>query len=134
MGQHIKAADVIPNIEFLNVFHSHCFSHHVTGFDLNNTFLRPDTYVQLFNPLSDLRRLSPRPTFTYRHNDAGCIWSLTTIDVDKVEIGSIKRLSELERLRHSFHWTVTHSIDVAVGPLEFCGNAILQKSINGRTK
>lgn len=106
----------------------------ITGLSLDNTHLQEDAYIQLFNPRSQLRSLSRRTTFTYDHSDAGYVWSVTSIDNSTVQSGTFSAVLWLKRLSRSFNWAVTHSIDVAVGPLEFCGNAIVQNSENGRTK
>lgn len=102
------------------------------GYDLEETHLDPSAYTELFNPRSATRSLSRRPTYTYQNKNWGYIWSLTSVDTDSVPC--IEPVTEEDRRRHSFEWMVTHTTDVSIGPLEFCGNSVLQTSISGRVE
>lgn len=57
------------------------------------------------------------------------VWSLTSIP----GMRTLVRTDEGERDAGSFNYTVAHSLDVAIGPLEYGGLAIPRKDINGHT-
>ncbi|EIM79119.1 uncharacterized protein STEHIDRAFT_116777 [Stereum hirsutum FP-91666 SS1] len=57
------------------------------------------------------------------------VWSLTSIP----GVRTLATPNDGEREAGSFQYTVAHSLDVAIGPLEYGGLAIPRKAINGHT-
>lgn len=55
------------------------------------------------------------------------VWSLTSIP----GVRTLATPDDDERVAGSFKYTVAHSLDVAIGPLEYGGLAIPRKAING---
>ncbi|KAJ7804316.1 hypothetical protein B0H13DRAFT_2491520 [Mycena leptocephala] len=93
------------------------------------SFLRPNHYSPLFLAHHDFRSqsLPHRTVYTYRNEKQ--IWSITPAPQNSDGLSAIKDSGNIhaivgnERRRMLFSHIVQHTQKVAIGPLEYCGNA-----------
>ncbi|KAF8176895.1 hypothetical protein K438DRAFT_1846331 [Mycena galopus ATCC 62051] len=94
-----------------------------------STFLRPDYYAPLRLEKADFRSKSMphRTVHTYRSDKQ--IWSITPLATNSQGTRNIQDTAEVklilgdERRRMLFSYIVENTQKVAIGPLEYCGNA-----------
>ncbi|KAJ7101589.1 hypothetical protein C8R43DRAFT_243241 [Mycena crocata] len=95
------------------------------------TFMRPNHYSPLFLQASDVRSqsLPRRPIFTYRNDKQ--LWSITPFPENSnghrftEDTATPIRIEGIARKRMLFSYIVEKTRNVAIGPLEYCGNAHL---------
>ncbi|EIM87776.1 uncharacterized protein STEHIDRAFT_146004, partial [Stereum hirsutum FP-91666 SS1] len=79
-------------------------------------------------------RIRVRPTFTYKCS-GDLVWTVQHAPPPRPNIFPMTKIYEADdgqRNAQIFHKRVLESMQVAIGPLEFCANARLVKSIDGR--
>ncbi|KAH7906784.1 hypothetical protein BJ138DRAFT_1104858 [Hygrophoropsis aurantiaca] len=105
----------------------------------SKTFLRQGHYTRPFLDVGELetRVLPKRLTYTYRASKV--IWSLTpmfpdnlTHTLDKPKYVPIESVLKKDRDNMMFRYIVHNTVDVVVGPLEYCGNGHIVQGAGGK--